>query len=87
MTLDPAEVLAIATAVAERVQRPAVVAALPKFLTYDEFGEQLRCSGRTVRDMADKGKIRRVYPTGESGMPRIPRSELDRIERRGLIKC
>jgi excisionase family DNA binding protein len=79
--LDPL-VTAFADAVAQRLQPAAPVAVtLPRFLTYSEFAEQLRCSERQVRTMCDTGKLRRVYPDGCSGMPRVPRSELDRIER------
>ena len=80
---DPfaALITAIADAIAARVQpAPAPAAPLPKFLTYGECAKQLRCSERQIRAMADAGTLRRVYPGGGSGMPRIPRSELDRIE-------
>jgi excisionase family DNA binding protein len=79
--LDPL-VAAIADAVIARLPKTApVVSPLPRFLTYSEAAEQLRCSERQVRVMCDSGKLRRVYPDGCSGMPRVPRSELDRIER------
>jgi excisionase family DNA binding protein len=71
---------AITEAVLARLPQQKPVRNLPTFLTYAEAGRELRVHARTVEKMANQGKVKRVYLDGS--MPRIPRSELDRLEGR-----